>query len=494
VIRAAEGVGRKQRVRRRLRLGARLAGIDDRVVVVEGGGLVGVDVPFGGARRLRGQRGAREGMVEAAGLSVEDEAVGAGADEPMHEVLVVVGGSRDVVGAGLDRAHRILEAVAVQIADDQDVGVAASGRIRREPVDESLGTARPRPIAAPLSIALIAIPDVVAGRALRLQMDEGERELLSGRVCDERLREDRAIARVEKARIDLRIEDPEGTDRRHGRRSKQQADPDGVTSDRPRRERRMRPASRDGIGRVGERLRRNGGGVLELHHRDSIGIEGTDRRHELRRLARELGGGVGAATIEVAFGAADAAAVRGRGVDRREVVREVEARDAERAADVGGRERSRRARREVVVLRLDDRPQSPEIVRPEPRRPAIEDAGQVRDPVAEAEAIRERESRRRMEERTAVGEGAVAAIVAIVEDHAAAQDFDAVGDERARARKLALGRRLDPSAGLQDEASRAAEVVGVGEGQEVRETDPHRLEPLGHRIDRRPRRRLVVRR
>ncbi|MFO0689527.1 MAG: hypothetical protein U0900_12545 [Myxococcota bacterium] len=219
VVRRPTSIGGEERKGGGLRLEARLAGIRDGVVVVEGGRLVGVDVPLRRSRDPGRERGAREGMVEASDLPVEDVAVGRGAGEPADEIDAVVGGARDVVGTVLDRANRIFAGVAVEVSDDQEVGIPARRGIAREPVDEGPGACGARRVAVSLAVTDVGVPGPAAGRALRLQMDGGEGEGLAGRDLAQRLGEDGPIARVEKAGVDAAVEDPRRTDRLDAGRS-----------------------------------------------------------------------------------------------------------------------------------------------------------------------------------------------------------------------------------------------------------------------------------
>lgn len=78
MVRGPELVRGVEGQRRGLCLEGCLARIGNRIVVVEGSGLIGVDGPQCGARHLRGERRARERMIEAPGLAVEDVAVRSG--------------------------------------------------------------------------------------------------------------------------------------------------------------------------------------------------------------------------------------------------------------------------------------------------------------------------------------------------------------------------------------------------------------------------------
>ena len=130
VVRRAVGVRLVQGV-----LGRRLEG----GVVVEHVGLVAVDVPVRGTGHLGEHAGVREGMVEIARLPIERVRVGVRPQEVRDEVGVVVSRAGGVVGTRLDGVDRVLHRVRVEVAQDQEVGIAAPGRIGREPVHERLG-------------------------------------------------------------------------------------------------------------------------------------------------------------------------------------------------------------------------------------------------------------------------------------------------------------------------------------------------------------------
>ena len=85
-------------------------------VVIEHARLVGVDVPLTRVEHGGGQADICQGVVEIAGLSVEDIGVGFVAAEGVHQISVAR------VAQGGDR---VFLGVAVEVADDQEVGVAA---------------------------------------------------------------------------------------------------------------------------------------------------------------------------------------------------------------------------------------------------------------------------------------------------------------------------------------------------------------------------------
>jgi hypothetical protein len=77
-------------------------------------------------------------VVEVAEQPVEQVAVGVGALELLEQV--------DVAGT-LDRRDRPLPRVRVEVTDDQEVGVAAAGRVALEVLDERPGRVGARAVA-----------------------------------------------------------------------------------------------------------------------------------------------------------------------------------------------------------------------------------------------------------------------------------------------------------------------------------------------------------
>lgn len=265
MVRAPELVGRVERESRWLCLERGLAHVDDRVVVVEGGGLVGIDRPVCSARHLRGERSAREGMVEASGLTVEDVRMRIRSRMAEDQVDEIVRRSGHVVGAREEDSNGVFAAVAVEIADDQEIRISARGRIGGEPIDERPGGGAPRSIAIALTIAGIEVPEKDAARALRLQVGDGDREASRGRALANGLGQDRAIARGIESGVDGRVEDrvaPRGRDRRG---LEEQRDPDRVIPDCAGIHERKGSAAGDRIGRVDEGDRRRPSVVLHLH-------------------------------------------------------------------------------------------------------------------------------------------------------------------------------------------------------------------------------------
>src|SRR5690606_15769434 len=117
-------------------------------VVVEGVGLVGVDVPLVRSRDVRRQRRARERMVVASGVAVSVEAVGAlGADD-----LERVAPARVA-----QRAHRVFLRVRIEVAEDQDALAVDAGAVGSEPGDEFLRRFAPGLVPAALAVAGVAV-------------------------------------------------------------------------------------------------------------------------------------------------------------------------------------------------------------------------------------------------------------------------------------------------------------------------------------------------
>src|SRR5215203_3731804 len=198
------GVRRPQRVLR-VRL--------ERRVVVEHVRLVGVDVPLGHLRDLRRDARIPQRVVEVARHPVEHVRVRVWAEVAGDEVRPVVPGAGGVVGAALDRADRVLLRVRVEVAHDQEVRVAAAGRVGLQPVDERLCRLAACAVAVALAVARVRVADVVAVGALRLQVVDDDRE--AGPVLErlERLSERGAALRVDEPRVDRggqELERPDG--------------------------------------------------------------------------------------------------------------------------------------------------------------------------------------------------------------------------------------------------------------------------------------------
>ena len=60
------------------------------------------------------------------------------------QVGEIVAGAGGVIGAGLDLIDRIFHGIGVQVAHDQEVGVAAAGRVGGQPVHQGLCAAARR--------------------------------------------------------------------------------------------------------------------------------------------------------------------------------------------------------------------------------------------------------------------------------------------------------------------------------------------------------------
>jgi hypothetical protein len=185
-------------------------------VVVEQIGLVGIDVPVGRPGRLRREAGAAQSLIEIPGLSVEHVGVRKASLVVIDEVRVVVDGSRSIVGADLDGRDGIFARVRIQIADDQEVGVAARRGIGRDPVDESSGGSLAGDVAVPLSIPHIRIADVLTIGTLRLEVVDDHREARTAREILEGLGKRWSILRIQETgrRSSRASRSPIGTTRR----------------------------------------------------------------------------------------------------------------------------------------------------------------------------------------------------------------------------------------------------------------------------------------
>ena len=131
------------------------------VIVVQGDWLVGVDVPFDHARHLWRQGGAGQRVVEIAGLPIIDVRVGVGPDEGLDQVGVA---------RVFDGGDGVFQSIRVQVADDEEVGVAAAGGVCRQPIDQRSGGVGAGLATVALAIAHVRVSHVIARGALRFQV------------------------------------------------------------------------------------------------------------------------------------------------------------------------------------------------------------------------------------------------------------------------------------------------------------------------------------
>ena len=142
VVGRAEGVGGEQGLDMVLRL--------EVGVVVEHDRLVRVDVPLGRPGDLGRQRCVGQRVVQVAGLALEDERV---------RVLAQEGPDHVLVAGRLEDPDRIFLRVAVEIADDDGVLVAASGRVAGDPVDQGLCGGDAGLVAVALAVTGVRVAD-----------------------------------------------------------------------------------------------------------------------------------------------------------------------------------------------------------------------------------------------------------------------------------------------------------------------------------------------
>ena len=318
-------------------------------VVVEGVGLVGVDVPFGDAGDLAVQAAIGEAVVEGAVGGVEDVGIGVG-EAVLGEVGEAVG-LKDVEGVLLD--------VGVEVPEQQGVGVGGAGGIEGNPFRERRGGELALLLPASLAIALVGVCTRAAA-ALRFEVVDDGREVFARSSFLEGHRQrgaagvhaiedrtDRALS--QQSRVEGRdIAIVELFDRGVHRHVDLTRLVDEAYRDRVAAEElalvelvagidpgvgacpRLQVELADeifqrvaGIGRLEL--------VLELGQAEHVGAGGDQRVDELAGLTVELGGVVCAARLEADSG------VGAVGVQGAKVVEDVEAADLEAAADVVGR-------------------------------------------------------------------------------------------------------------------------------------------------------------
>ena len=138
-----------------------------------------------------------ERMVERTDLSTIEERVAVLPSQTFCEI------NETRVAEG---RHRIFEVMRIAVADNENIGIIARGRVSRQPIRHGGRRRRSCRIAISLAIARVGVADRITRRAFRLQMDDGDRELGTVRVLREGLGEDGSVARVDETRVDIRIE------------------------------------------------------------------------------------------------------------------------------------------------------------------------------------------------------------------------------------------------------------------------------------------------
>ena len=267
----------------------------DVVVVVVG--LVGVDVPRAGGDDARRETGVGQRVVEMAERAVEQIGITRGAFADLGEV-----GEAGVA----ERGDRILFRVGVEIADDEDVRIAAARGIRGEPLREGLRLAGADVVARALAVALIEVGighETVGGggsggrAGLRLEMVDRDGENFVVRALAEGLRERRAGDAGE-----IAVRERGGcADGRDGLRAEDEGDVDQVGAVVHARgvDGGVAPAGGcggvEGDDELGERAGRAEAVVLDLGQTEDVGREAREAGDDLVELALVFGGSVGAA-------------------------------------------------------------------------------------------------------------------------------------------------------------------------------------------------------
>ena len=156
-------------------------------------------------------------MIEVAGLPIEGVRVGVmrpgseRSDWCNHRLC------RRVVGTGFDRVDRIFLGIGVQVAHDQEVGVAAAGRVGGKPVDQGLRGGL-RVGCSSLAVAEIRITDIDTVRAFGFEVIDHHREARASGIDLEGLRQRRTILGIDEAGSMPRSRSLEVADRgNHGR-------------------------------------------------------------------------------------------------------------------------------------------------------------------------------------------------------------------------------------------------------------------------------------
>ena len=146
-------------------------------VVVDDRRLIGVDVPVVRTGDLVDEAFGGETMVEDAALAVED--VG---------VRVVLVGDHQIGQPTFEQGQdRILLAVGVEVADDEDILVPGLGLEVIDEAEESLRFRDPRGVVAALAVALVEVQAGGVLTTLGLEVVDEDRDDLAIRVQREGL-------------------------------------------------------------------------------------------------------------------------------------------------------------------------------------------------------------------------------------------------------------------------------------------------------------------
>ena len=143
-------------------------------------------------------------MVEITSLPIEGVRVGIGAVEVRDEVGEIVAGSSGIIGTGLDLINRIFLGIGVQIAHDEEVGVAATGWVGGKPIHQGFCGGSAGLAAIALTITKIRVADIVTVGTLGFEVIDHHGKARASGIDFKGLRQGRAALGINKAWIDSR--------------------------------------------------------------------------------------------------------------------------------------------------------------------------------------------------------------------------------------------------------------------------------------------------
>ena len=451
-------------------------------VVVDRVRLVGVDVPLGDAGDLPIQARAGQGVVERAVGPIEDVGIRVG-----ETVLGEVGEP-----GRLEDVERVLLEVGVEVAEQERVAVLGARRPHRDPLGQSRGREFALLLPGALAVALVGIR-AGPGAALGLEVGDDCGEVLAGGDLVEGDRERgtagiRAVEEVpdraplQQGRVEgrhVRVVEP--LDRgvhRHAdlARLVDEADCDRVAAEelalvelRARIDGGVGAGARAQVELADEVFQRVAGVaraelVLDLGQAEHVGPRADQGRDELLGLPGEFFRRVRAARLET-----DRRAGGRTGVERGEVVEDVEAADLERAADRVGLGGARVGRDEAVIAVVDgSHPVGA-------GRAEAEGAGEPGHGVAHA---RRRCGGIDRAEAVQILDRLVLGVEAVVVGDRARRRLGEIGGVGRRVRLEFVGEGLGPAASGEADLVEAVEVELLGDREGLGEADQHALVAL----------------
>ena len=361
-------------------------------IVVEDVRLIGIDVPLCHAGNLREHVRVGHRVVEIPPLPVKDKGVSV---RPAK-----VGDQVGISGAFQSR-DRILFGIGVQVAHEEDVGIADAGRIRRQPGREFIGRVKADAVAVALAIAGIRC---VTGTALALQVVGHGHKLFAAGVVLPGLGQRRAVAVAAVTAGDEGhcVQRRGRADGRDAARFVDEGDFDRIGAERVQLA-GGRVDIDEGIGpgcgravQLAHQLRKRAGGavavILDLVQADDVRAGTDDRFDGLWPLPVEFDLRVRAAAVGRSASYAERAVINrvGDTVKRVEVVEHIHVGHAQRA---GGRWSGRRARVGRLEIRRDaaqrsDRPHAISVSTGRVARPSVgQNAYQIGDGITASQSI-----------------------------------------------------------------------------------------------------------